>query len=81
MRDVSKAGFGSLLNDSVTSQRSLTFRKRSFENMGTTQQEAIKKMKINTEMYDSFLMESDKSLLDNSESGLLSTPSDDNSQG
>ena len=80
MRNVSNAGFGTLVNDGATSQRSLAFRKRSFESMGAKQQDAMKIMKINTELYDSFLMESDDSLQDDSQRLLLSTPSDEESQ-
>lgn len=58
MRRVSVAGFGTLTNDSGSS-RSLTFHKRPYSEMGTQQQEAMKKMNISANVYhESFLDQS-----------------------
>lgn len=56
MRRVSDAGFGTLINDSG-SFRSLTFRKRPYSELGSQQQEAIKKMNISEELYHNSFLE------------------------
>lgn len=55
MRDVSSAGFGSILNDTGANKRSVVFRKRSWNEMEVEQQSTLKKININSELYDSFL--------------------------
>jgi hypothetical protein len=76
MKDIESAGFGSLSSD----RRSVNFRKRQYSELGSVQQENLKRMNLSMELYDSFLMESDDSIESAHSRVLLSTPDSEDSQ-
>lgn len=83
MREISNAGFGELENDSETTKRSLIFRKRSFIKLGDSQQQTMKKINLDANLYDSFFYNTNSSSSNDSLPIVLSSPtpgSSDDSQ-
>ena len=73
MKEVSKAGYGSIVESA--SKRSLTFRKRRISDMNGEQVENLKRINLDIEHYDSFLDQTDTSYSSGDEQHILSTPS------